>query len=279
MLENVCKSFKKKEILHHITLKLDKGIYGLLGPNGAGKTTLMRCLVGLYEADSGEICMDEELKKRGIGYLPQSFGLHGNLTVYENLEYLAALKKVPDKGLSEHILNCIETVNLTEQKDMKCKKLSGGMLRRLGIAQTLLGDPGIIILDEPTVGLDPEERLRMKQLMRQVGKKSMLLISTHIVEDMESLCDEVIIMNQGSILKQGSQQEILRHAEHKVYTIPVKEEGEIDGEYSVLRSFQKDGQEYYRLVCEKEQDRQWEEEVTLEDAYICLLKGFENKMK
>lgn len=274
VLGNVCKSFKKKEVLHQVTLELDQGIYGLLGPNGAGKTTLMRCLVGLHKVDSGEICMDEEIKKRGIGYLPQSFGLHGNLTVYENLEYLAALKKLSDKGLTEHILNCIETVNLTEQKDMKCKKLSGGMLRRLGIAQALLGDPGIIILDEPTVGLDPEERLRIKQLMRQVGKKSMLLISTHIVEDMESLCDRVIIMNQGSILKQDSQQEILKYAEHKIYTILAEEAEHITGEYSVLRSFQREGKEYYRIVCEKEQSMECEKEVTLEDAYICLLKGF-----
>lgn len=272
VLEDVCKSFKKKEILHHITLKLDSGIYGLLGPNGAGKTTLMRCIVGLHKVNSGKICMDEEMKKRGIGYLPQSFGLHGNLTVYENLEYLAALKKLPDKGLAEHILNCIETVNLMEQKDMKCKKLSGGMLRRLGIAQALLGEPGIIILDEPTAGLDPEERLRIKQLMHQVGKRSLLLISTHIVEDMESLCNRVIIMNQGSILKQGSQQEILKYAEHKVYTIPVEEEEHIVGEYSLLKSFQKEGKEYYRIVCEREQTMECEKEVTLEDAYMCLVE-------
>ncbi len=273
VFQNVCKSFKKKEVLHQISLELNQGIYGLLGPNGAGKTTLMRCLVGLHKVSSGEICIDDEMKKRGIGYLPQSFGLHGNLTVYENLEYLAALKKLPDKGLAEHILNCIETVNLMEQKQMKCKKLSGGMLRRLGIAQALLGEPGILVLDEPTAGLDPEERLRMKQLMRQVGKKSMLLISTHIVEDMESLCDQVIIMNQGRILKQDSQPEILKYAEHKIYIVPVKEAEQIEGEYSVLKSFQKEGKEYYRVVCEKEQDMEWEKEITLEDAYICLLKG------
>lgn len=157
---------------------------------------------------------------------------------------------------------------------MKCKKLSGGMLRRLGIAQALLGEPGILVLDEPTAGLDPEERLRIKQLMRQVGKKSMLLISTHIVEDMESLCDQVIIMNQGRILKQDSQQEILKYAERKIYEVPALEEEQIVGEHSVLKSFQKEGKEYYRLACEKEQSMEWEKEVTLEDAYICLLKGF-----
>lgn len=157
---------------------------------------------------------------------------------------------------------------------MKCKKLSGGMLRRLGIAQALLGEPGILVLDEPTAGLDPEERLRIKQLMRQVGKKSMLLISTHIVEDMESLCDQVIIMNQGRILKQDSQQEILKYAERKIYVVSALEEEQIVGEHSVLKSLQKEGKEYYRLACEKEQSMEWEREVTLEDAYICLLKGF-----
>ncbi|MBR1693290.1 MAG: ATP-binding cassette domain-containing protein [Lachnospiraceae bacterium] len=278
VLENVCKSIKGVEILHQVSFELSKGIYGLLGPNGAGKTTLMRCMAGVYEIDGGSMHIDKETKD-GMGYLPQKFGFHGNLTVYENLEYLAVLKKVKTENLREHILSCIDTVHLTDKKDLKCKKLSGGMLQRLGIAQTLLGKPKCIILDEPTVGLDPEERLRIKQLLGRIGQETILLISTHIVEDLENLCDEILVMNEGSVLRQSSRDELLQEAERRIYQIPAAWEEQIQGEFVILRTLQKNGEEYYRIACRDEQSLEYEKNVTLEDAYICTLKGYARDIK
>lgn len=190
------KKLGKKEvnILNDITLNLKSGIYGILGPNGAGKTTLLRCLAGVYKVENGMIHFDEE---RRIGYLPQDFGMLSNLTVYENLEYFSVLKKLEQNHIDEHIMWCLEQVHLVAEKDKKCRKLSGGMLRRLGIAQAILGNPEVILLDEPAASLDPEERVNLREVLKELGKHSILLVSTHIVEDAQSLCDKIIIMNKG----------------------------------------------------------------------------------
>lgn len=195
-LAYAAKKLGKKEvnILNDITLNLKKGIYGILGPNGAGKTTLLRCLAGVYKVENGMIHFDEE---RRIGYLPQDFGMLSNLTVYENLEYFSVLKKLEQNHIDEHIMWCLEQVHLVAEKDKKCRKLSGGMLRRLGIAQAILGNPEVILLDEPAASLDPEERVNLREVLTELGKHSILLVSTHIVEDAQSLCDKIIIMNKG----------------------------------------------------------------------------------
>lgn len=195
-LAYAAKKLGKKEvnILNDITLNLKKGIYGILGPNGAGKTTLLRCLAGVYKVENGMIHFDEE---RRIGYLPQDFGMLSNLTVYENLEYFSVLKKLEQNHIDEHIMWCLEQVHLVAEKDKKCRKLSGGMLRRLGIAQAILGNPQVILLDEPAASLDPEERVNLREVLTELGKHSILLVSTHIVEDAQSLCDKIIIMNKG----------------------------------------------------------------------------------
>lgn len=199
VLENVTKKFRKREALKGISVRIEEGCYGLLGPNGAGKTTLLRCVLGLYPVSSGSISLDG--KPADIGYLPQKFGMFQELTAYDMLYYFAAVKKIPKDRRKSEIENVLALVNLNDRIREKVGKLSGGMQRRLGIAQALLGDPGLIFLDEPTAGLDPEERVRFRDIIGEIRENRTILISTHIVEDVESTCDRVIIMNEGQVLE------------------------------------------------------------------------------
>lgn len=197
-INHVYKKFGKKEVLSDICLQLDEGCYGLLGPNGAGKTTLLRMILELYPVRKGSIHLDSP---GGVGYLPQKFGALRELTVHDILLYFASLKKIPRTDQEAEIDRVLNLVNLSDRKKDRMSRLSGGMQRRVGIAQAVLGDPGILIFDEPTAGLDPEERVRFKKLIQQVMEKKTVLISTHIVADVESLCDHVIIMNRGRVIR------------------------------------------------------------------------------
>lgn len=205
VLENVSKKFRKREALKDVSVQIDEGCYGLLGPNGAGKTTLLRCVLGLYPVSSGRISLDGEPAE--IGYLPQKFGMFQELTAYDMLYYFATVKKIPGPLRKSEIEKVLSLVNLEDRTGEKVRKLSGGMQRRIGIAQALLGNPRLIFLDEPTVGLDPEERARFRDIMGEIRKARTILISTHIVEDVESVCDRVIIMNHGHILENVTVQE------------------------------------------------------------------------
>ena len=200
-IHNLTKKFGRKLVLDNISFSFDNGVYGLLGPNGAGKTTLMRCLTKLYNTKDGvifyndvSITKDKEYLTH-IGYLPQKFGLFKDLKVYEMMMLLANLKKVDSKQAKKMIYDSIKVVNLSDRINSRISTLSGGMIRRLGIAQALLDDPKIIIFDEPTAGLDPEERLRFKNIISEIKKDKIIIISTHIVEDVEAVCDKVAIMN------------------------------------------------------------------------------------
>lgn len=196
-VKHVNKNFGKRKVLDDICLELENRCYGLLGPNGAGKTTLLRCILKLYPLKEGQICTDN----KNIGYLPQKFGVFHELSVYDILYYFSTLKKVPKEERDGEIDRVLSLVNLEDRKKERMSRLSGGMLRRVGIAQTILGDPEILFFDEPTVGLDPEERARFKRLVKKIMEGKIVIISTHIVEDVESLCDRVIIMNEGKILE------------------------------------------------------------------------------
>lgn len=205
ILENVSKKFRKREALKDVSLRMEEGCYGLLGPNGAGKTTLLRCVLGLYPVSSGRISFDG--KSGEIGYLPQKFGMFQELKVYDMLYYFAAVKKIPAHLRKEEIEKVLKLVNLEDRYGEKVGKLSGGMQRRIGIAQALLGNPKLIFLDEPTTGLDPEERMRFRDIMSEVREGRTILLSTHIVEDVEYVCDRVIIMNHGRVLENVTVQE------------------------------------------------------------------------
>lgn len=205
-LTNVSYDIKKKRILDDINVSFDNGVYGFLGPNGAGKTTLMRCITGVYKLKHGKIVLDDNLHIddkeyiNNMGYLPQYFGLFKDMTVKDMLLYLAMLNGMDEKEAKADIVECIEKVNLSDKLNNKVKTLSGGMMRRLGIAQAIMGNPRVILFDEPTTGLDPEERIRFKNIIKDLPKDRIIIISTHIVSDVEDVCDKVIVMNNGHIL-------------------------------------------------------------------------------
>lgn len=202
---NLTKKYGKKEILKNISLSFDKDTYGLLGPNGAGKTTLIRILAGILPYNSGTITYSDSK----IGYLPQKFGCFPEFTLYEQLEYFSYLKELPKNTHKTEINRVLELTNLEEYAKIKCSKLSGGMIRRTGIAQALLGNPNLLLLDEPTVGLDPEERIHFHNTIQNLHGKSTILLSTHIVEDVKSLCKNIIIMDKGTIIINENIQEII----------------------------------------------------------------------
>ncbi|WIV13500.1 ATP-binding cassette domain-containing protein [Proteiniborus sp. MB09-C3] len=270
------KSFKKKEVLKNISISLDPGVYGLLGPNGSGKTTLIRCIVNLYNISKGSIKFQGiEIKNNGsfaesIGYLPQKFGLFKELTVYDNLQYFSVLKKIPKDSIDLYIKEILKIVNLDDKVNDRVSTLSGGMIRRLGIAQAMLGEPEIIIFDEPTAGLDPEERLRFKNILSSIKKNKLIIISTHIVEDVEACCNKLIIMNDGRVLKTGSCQEIISMADEKVFE--VKEGTNIDPDCYIQKSFLKNEEKFLRVLSNK---RLGYESLnpTIEDGYMCIIKG------
>lgn len=208
IIDRVSKQYKNRIAVDRISLKLGRGVHGLLGENGAGKTTLMRMICGILRPDSGTITFDnadvsEEAYRRILGYLPQDFGYYPEFSATDFLLYLAALKGIPKKAARQKAAELLELVSLSDMARKKIKTFSGGMKQRLGIAQALLNDPKLLILDEPTAGLDPKERVRFRDLIGQLGKESIVLLSTHIVSDIEHIADQVLMMKDGQLIYQG----------------------------------------------------------------------------
>lgn len=276
-IKNLKKKFGKKEILTGITATLNGNIYGILGPNGAGKTTLLRCIINLYEPTEGFVAFLDNsmqpfvLEGKNMGYLPQKFGIFKNFLVQDFMQYFSDLKEIPKSLKEESIMECLETVNMEDKRKVRVDKLSGGMIRRLGIAQALLGDPKVLIFDEPTAGLDPEERARFKSILAKIKKDKLILISTHIVEDVEAVCDQLLIMGGGNILTQSKPSELIHKVKDKVYL--AAETDEIDGPYEVIRAIESEGSIMNRIICQKEQNLLKKKE-TLEDAYFAVVKGY-----
>lgn len=209
IIDRVSKQYQNKIAVDRISLKLYKGVYGLLGANGAGKTTLMRMICGVLKPTSGTITfhgfdVSTEEYRSNLGYLPQDFGYYPDFTGMDFLLYLAALKGLPKLQAKRRAQELVKVVSLQEAAGKKIKTYSGGMKQRLGIAQALINVPRILILDEPTAGLDPKERVRFRNLIRELGKESIVLLSTHIVSDIEHIADTVLIMNDGQLIFQGS---------------------------------------------------------------------------
>ena len=205
-VSDVTKRYGKKTVLEHINLDFDSGLYGLLAPNGAGKTTLIKMITTLLFPTEGEILYEGvNIQSLGanyralIGYLPQQFGYYRGSTPARYLDYLAALKGMPKEGLKERIRRVLEEVGLEDQADVKMGRFSGGMLQRVGIAQAILDDPKILILDEPTAGLDPKERVRFRNILSALSKDRIVILSTHIVSDIESVANRVIMIRDGQI--------------------------------------------------------------------------------
>lgn len=229
-IENVSKKFKDMTAVDDVSLRITPGVWGLLGANGAGKTTLMRMIAGIMEPTSGEIRYNgmpiKDLKEsyRDIfGYLPQEFGFYPEFTVKDYLEYVAALKGLTPKVSKRKIDELLERLSLSQVKRKKIEKLSGGMKRRVGIAQALLNDPEVLILDEPTSGLDPGERVRFRKLLSEFAQERIVLISTHIVSDVEFIATQNAIMKNGKLLSTGTTEELVQQLNGKVWgtTIPM----------------------------------------------------------
>lgn len=212
-VDRITKQYKNKIAVDRLSFELTEGVTGLLGANGAGKTTLMRMMSGILIPTSGEINADginvnTENYRALLGYLPQDFGYYPEFSAREFLEYFAALKGIEKKKAKEKTGELLELVGLSDVAGKKIKTFSGGMKQRVGIAQALLNDPKILILDEPTAGLDPKERVRFRDLIEELGKDSIVLLSTHIVTDIEHIADRIIMMKEGSMIWQGRRSDV-----------------------------------------------------------------------
>ena len=270
------KKLGRREILKGIDAELEAGVVGLLGANGAGKTTIIRCLTGIYDLDAGTVAYEGEDIQRSktyrpnLGYLPQAFGMFRELTVYEMMDYFCALKKVPKEKRPAMIEDCLQKVNLEDRIRSRVSTLSGGMVRRVGIAQSLLGDERGIIMDEPTSGMDPQERARFKNMVaRMKGQDKLALISTHIVEDVESLCDRVLVMHEGQVLFNGDCEALAARAQGLVYSVPNRAIPQIKGEYYEAQVTQAGS----RVICREPQGFEMLE-PSLEDGYMAVMKGY-----
>lgn len=276
-VKNLTYRFGKKTALDSVSISFSPGVYGLLGPNGSGKTTLMRCITGLYPIEKGHLFYDDALadEKREftkhLGYLPQKFGVYYHLTLSQMLLLIANMKGIKEDAASE-VSRVLNQVNLQAEADKLIKSLSGGMVRRAGIAQALLGDPDILLFDEPTTGLDPEERLRFQTIIAQIKENKTILISTHIVEDVQSVCEKVVIMNAGKILASGSRQEIAEYASGKIYTLPLSDEKELRQPYIKQKQYEELGVEMLRIASAAPQTVQGVQ-ATVEDGYICYINN------
>lgn len=227
ILKDVSKYYGKKQALRNIDLTIGNGMFGLLGRNGAGKTTLMKVITTLLPANTGEVIVcgvptKDACKVRSlVGYLPQDFSMYGNMTAYEAMDYLGVLSGLDKKTRKQRIPVLLERVNLQNNLRTKVKAMSGGMKRRLGIAQAILHEPKVLIVDEPTAGLDPEERVRFRNLLSEIADDRIVMLSTHIVGDIEATCEKIAIMDEGSIIYKGTVAELLERAQGKIFTADI----------------------------------------------------------
>lgn len=270
---------KKKQALSNVNLTIGQGMFGLLGRNGAGKTTLMKTLATLLKKQSGSISVcgipienAKEIRKI-VGYLPQDFSMYPTMTVMEAMDYLGILSGIGTKERKERIDFLLKKVNLTEHKNKKVKALSGGMKRRLGIAQALLNDPKVLIVDEPTAGLDPEERIRFRNLLCDVSEERIVILSTHIVGDIEATCESLAILNEGSILYCGTVADLLDTANGKVFskTVDKHDLPKLKKEYNIIGMHSQGNKTHIRFLAEVPYPDAESCEPNIEDAYMLYL--------
>ena len=278
-IDRLTKQYKNKIAVDRISFSLTEGVYGLLGANGAGKTTLMRMLCGILSPTSGEVKFNgidvtKEEYRDVLGYLPQEFGYYPEFTAMEFLCYMASLKGLTKHRAKEKSEQLLELVSLSEIKKKKIKTFSGGMKQRLGIAQAMLNNPKILILDEPTAGLDPKERVRFRNLISKLGADRIVLLSTHIVSDIENIAGTILIMKEGQIIHKGSFKEIIKVIEGKVFECIVDSSivENLSAIYPIINIRQEKDRTFLRLVSdEKPSENAVNVKATLEDYIYTIL--------
>lgn len=277
-INDLSKEYGNKKAVKHFNARLTNGVYGLLGANGAGKTTLMRMICDVQTETNGAIFYNGENihdlgeKYRNVlGYLPQNFGYYPNFTAYKFLMYIATIKGLPRQKAHTRTIELLKAVDLLEQKNEKVKTFSGGMKQRLGIAQALLNDPRILILDEPTAGLDPKERVRFRNLISSLAENRIVILSTHIVSDVEYIAKEILIMKNGALVHQGEPKQILKPIDKCVWECEVsrKEAEELEMRHVTANIKYSNGAERLRIISKEAPcENAWNVEPTLEDLYL-----------
>jgi ABC-type multidrug transport system ATPase subunit len=283
--EGIGKRYGDMWAVDDVTLELDEGIHGLLGPNGAGKSTLMQMLTTLTEPTTGTAYWDgtdltesPNAIRSVLGYLPQDFGVYPDLTVTEFLEYVATLRGLDGETASARIEEQLELTNLSHVRDERLGTFSGGMRQRVGIAQALVNDPELLIVDEPTVGLDPEERVRFRNVLSSIAGDRVVILSTHIVPDVEATANSVALLNEGELVTHTDPESLAELVAEDVYetVVPRARLEEIRSEYQVCRTVQRaDGVEVRLLAAEPPGDGASHVTPTLEDAYLARIDGQE----
>ncbi len=266
-----------------VDLELDAGIHGLLGPNGSGKSTLLRMLTTVTEPTEGEIAWDGTdvvdspmPLRRVLGYLPQDFGVYPDLTLEEFLEYVGALRSMDGESVDARIEELLTLTNLEDVRDRKLGGFSGGMRQRAGIAQALLNDPKLLVLDEPTVGLDPEERVRFRNVVAELAADRVVILSTHIVPDIEATASRIALLNDGELLDHTDPESLIEDVEGKVYeySVPADELTRVRSEYAVSGTVQRSDGVEVRVIAESPPaEAATPARPTLEDAYLWRLDG------
>lgn len=283
IIEDLSKCYGKQNALKHINITLNNGVYGLLGPNGAGKTTLIRILIGVLKQSTGHIFLNgkditqlgEEYLDR-IGYLPQYPKFYKNFQVYEFLKYMCVLKEIKKSEQTKRIEEVLSCVNLTSEKNKRIGALSGGMRQRLGIAQAILNNPDILILDEPTAGLDPGERIRFRNIISKLAGNRIIILATHIVSDIEYIANQVIIMKNGNLIMHGKPEELKNKVRGNIYEMFISEENvsEYMDKYLVSNLIQEDGGVRIKIICQKKApEKGIQIEPSLEDVFLSVFGG------
>ncbi|MBK7390702.1 MAG: ABC transporter ATP-binding protein [Bacteroidetes bacterium] len=279
-ISNLCKTYPNGvKALDNITLNISKGMFGLLGPNGAGKSTLMRTLATLQEADSGSVMLgdidvlkNKQRVREVLGYLPQEFGVYPRVNAYEMLDHIAVLKGIINaKERKELVLALLERVNLLQHKKKSISGFSGGMKQRFGIAQSLIGNPQLIIVDEPTAGLDPGERNRFYNLLSEIGENVIVILSTHIVQDVKELCPNMAIIDKGKLLFAGEPARALTDLEGKIWekSIAKSETEHFQKEFQLISSKLVSGQPLIHIYSETDPGNGFKKaEADLEDVFF-----------
>lgn len=279
-IQNISKKYNSEKFgLKDFSLKMENGILGLLGPNGAGKSTFLKIIATVSKPTNGSIALnknnivkDPNYMRQQLGFLPQDFGVYPNLNAFEFLAYMAAMKGVGGKQLKPRITQLLESLNLTEVAKRPIRTYSGGMKQRVGIAQALLNDPKVLILDEPTVGLDPEERVRFRNLIFELAGNCIVILSSHIVSDIETIADQVAVMKKGNLINAGSQESIITQVDGRVFesTIPRDQLAAFKNQYTVVNTTRTEGAYNVRYISEKPAPHSIQKQEKLEDAYLYL---------